>query len=338
MARAAYVMDGLMGHLGLSGRAFIPMILGFGCTVPAVMASRALEHKSDRRKTILITPFMSCSARLPVYVLLSELFFGKYAMFVAFSMYVLGMVVAVLTALVLNRIEKSRNRKSKTGLSGNRVNAAGNNLNSCNQNGAYKAGEGEAEGDSLNALLIELPEYKTPNASTICIFVWEKVKDYLTKAGTTIFIASILVWFVLNFGPHGMVDDMAESFGAMVGKALVPVMAVAGLGMWQVVVALISGIAAKEVVVSSFAVLFGMGNLAAGGKAVMAETLAQYGFGAANALAMMVFVLLYTPCVATISVMNRDLESKKYTLFAVLYQVGVAWVLAAVVYRIAVLF
>lgn len=161
MSRVAYVMDGIMSRIHLSGRAFIPMLLGFGCTVPAVMASRALENPRDRIKTILVTPFMSCSARLPIYVLFSKMFFGKYAMVAAFSMYVIGLLVAILIALILGKLDKS---------------------------------------EESDMLLIELPEYKTPNAHTIFIYVWEKVKDYLQKAGTTIFVASVVVWVVLNFG------------------------------------------------------------------------------------------------------------------------------------------
>ena len=223
MSRVAYVMDGVMGRIGLSGRAFIPMLLGFGCTVPAVMASRALEDPRDRLKTILVTPFMSCSARLPIYVLFSQVFFGRYAMVAAYSMYVIGLAVAILVAFIMSRVGSSKTE---------------------------------------NSLLIELPEYKTPNARTILIYVWEKVKDYLTKAGTTIFLASIVLWFLLNFGPQGMVSDMSDSFAAIAGRWLSPLMAPAGLGIWQVVVALISGLAAKEVVVSSMGVLYGIGNIA----------------------------------------------------------------------------
>ena len=168
MSRAAYVMDGLMGRLGLSGRAFIPMLLGFGCTVPAIMASRALENRRDRMKVMLVTPFMSCSARLPIYVLFSGMFFEKYAMIAAYSMYVLGLFVAILVAYVIHLIDK-----------------------------------GKAE----NSLLIELPEYKMPSAHTVWIYVFEKVKDYLSKAGTTIFIASIVMWFILNFGTGGILKQ-----------------------------------------------------------------------------------------------------------------------------------
>ena len=179
MARVAYVMDNIMSKMGLSGKAFLPMVLGFGCTVPAIMATRALEKEKDRKKTILVIPFMSCSARLPIYVLLAGCFFGKYAMLAAFSMYVIGLFMAILVSLIIGKIEKA-----------------------------------QAE----NNLLIELPEYKTPNMRTIGVYVWEKVKDYLTKAGTTIFVASIVLWFLLNFNFHGLTTDVAQSFGE-IGRA-----------------------------------------------------------------------------------------------------------------------
>ncbi|BBF45299.1 ferrous iron transport protein B [Lachnospiraceae bacterium KM106-2] len=297
MSRVAYVMDGLMGHLGLSGRAFIPMLLGFGCSVPAIMASRALEDEHDRRKTILVTPFMSCSARLPIYVLFSQMFFGKYAMLAAYSMYVAGMVIAILIALIMKFIGKS---------------------------------------EKENTLLIELPEYKMPNARTIFIYVWEKVKDYLTKAGTTIFVASIVVWVIMNFGPTGLVTDMSKSFGAGLGRFLVPVLAPAGLGIWQIGVALISGLAAKEVVVSSMSVLYGISNInSAKGMNHLSDLLGQQGFGAKNAYALMLFCLLYSPCVAALATMKRELKSAKWTVFAIAFQILVAWGVATLFYQIA---
>ena len=296
MSRVAYVMDGIMGKLGLSGRAFIPMLLGFGCTVPAIMASRSLENMRDRRKTILITPFMSCSARLPIYVLFSQMFFGRNAMFAAYSMYLLGIAVAILVAFAMS--DKS-------------------------------------DKNIGNTLLIELPEYKSPNARTILIYVWEKVKEYLTKAGTTIFIASVVIWFILDFGPGGMVTDMSSSYGAMIGKAVAPILKPAGLGLWQVVVALISGIAAKEVVVSSFSVLFQINNInTPEGMNSLTEILAQYGFGALNAYALMVFSLLYIPCVATIGVIQREMRSARWTIFTILFQLGIALLAATLVYQI----
>ena len=300
MARVAFVMDDIMGHLGLSGRAFIPLLLGFGCSVPAVMASRALEHRKDRLKTILITPFMSCSARLPIYVLFSQMFFPKHAMLVSYSMYLLGIIVAITTAFVLSKLDGSK---------------------------------------AEHALLIELPEYKSPNARTIAIYVWEKVKDYLTKAGTVIFVASVILWGLLNFGPSGYVTDISNSFGSIIGKAAVPLFAPVGLGYWQLVVALIAGSAATEVVVSSCSVLFGVQNITTtDGMSTMVATLGALGFGAANAYALMVFCLLYIPCTATIATINREVESKKLTALIIFFQFAVAWVMSFLVYHIGLLF
>ena len=298
MSRVAYVMDGIMGRVGLSGKAFLPMILGFGCTVPAIMATRALETEHDRRRTMIVTPFMSCSARLPIYVLFSEMFFPNCSMLVAFSMYVIGMVVAILVALIQNRLEKGKENQS---------------------------------------LLIELPEYKRPNARTIRTYVWNKLKDYLTKAGTTIFIASIAIWFVLNFGVHGMVTDPSESFGAAIGRFLVPVLAPAGLGLWHIAVALISGISAKEVVVSSFSVLFGVSNVnSAAGMATIIENIRQFDptFGSLNAFCLMLFCLLYVPCAATIGTIHRESRSWKFTCGMLAFQLVLAWGVSVVVFQV----
>ena len=298
MARVAYVMDSVMGKVGLSGKAFLPMILGFGCTVPAIMATRTLETEKDRRKTMLLTPFMSCSARLPIYVLFSEMFFEKYASLVAFSMYVIGMLIAIIAALVINRIE------------------------------------GGIENESL---LIELPEYKKPNGRTIRIYVWNKLRDYLSKAGTTIFVASIVIWMLLNFGTKGLVSDPADSFGAMIGRLLVPVLAPAGLGMWQIAVALISGISAKEVVVSSFSVLFGVVNAnTSGGMSAIATNIQSIypGFGALNAYSLMLFCMLYVPCVATIATVKKESGSWKFTIKMIVFQLGLAWTVSTLFYQI----
>ncbi len=302
MARVAYVMDGIMGKVGLSGKAFLPMILGFGCTVPAIMATRALETERDRRKTMMVTPFMSCSARLPIYVLFSEMFFPKCAGLVAFSMYVIGMVIAIFSALVFHRFSREEQQIS---------------------------------------LLIELPEYKRPNARTIRIYVWNKLKDYLSKAGTTIFVASIVIWFILNFGINGMVTDTADSFGAVLGKLLAPLLAPAGLGMWQIGVALISGISAKEVVVSSFAVLFGVtnANSAAGMETIVANIQAvNPNFGALNAFCLMLFCLLYVPCIATVATIKKESGSWKFTWKMIAFQMLLAWVVSTVVFQIGSLF
>ena len=302
MARVAYVMDSVMGKVGLSGKAFLPMILGFGCTVPAIMAARALETEHDRRKTMLVTPFMSCSARLPVYVLFSDMFFPDCAAAAAFSMYVVGMIIAILAALVINRLEK---------------------------------------GKSNDSLLIELPEYKRPNGRTIRIYVWNKLKDYLTKAGTTIFIASIVIWFVLNFGFSGMVADPAESFGAGLGRLLVPLLAPAGLGMWQIGVALLSGISAKEVVVSSFAVLFGVANANSdAGMRAIVDNIHQFNpaFGPLNAYCLMLFCLLYVPCVATVATIKKESGSWSFTVKMMVFQIVLAWAVSTAVFQVGSLF
>ncbi len=297
MSRIAYVMDSIMGSIGFSGKAFIPMILGFGCTVPAVMAARTLENPSDRIRTILVTPFMSCSARLPIYVLFSGMFFGKYAILAAYSMYLLGILVAILCAKLLN-----------------------------------KKSDHQAEG----TLLIELPEYKTPNARSVAIYVWTKVKDYLTRAGTVIFAASVVLWAVMNFGPHGLTSDVSESFAAIVGRFIAPALKPAGLGYWQLAVALIAGISAKEVVVSASSVLFRIQNISsAAGMQAFAAALGAMGFTAVNAYSMMIFCLLYVPCIASIATIRRETGSAKWTLAAIGLQLGTAWIVSTLFFQIA---
>lgn len=296
MSRVAYVMNETMGMVGLSGKAFLPMLLGFGCTVPAIMATRSLENQRDRRRTILITPFMSCSARLPIYVLFAEMFFPGRALMVAYSLYIIGLLMAILVAYVLHKTTNQR----------------------------YE-----------NILLIELPEYKTPNARTVGIYVWEKVADYLTKAGTTIFLASIVLWFLLNNGPGGLVSDVSHSFASTIGHMAAPLLAPAGLGSWQIVVALISGISAKEVVVSSFSVLYGIANInSEAGMSQLLGVLGGVGFGGVNAYALMIFCLLYTPCMATIATIKRETQSWSFTGMMIVFQLVTAWTAAVLVFQI----
>lgn len=296
MSRVAYVMNETMGMVGLSGKAFLPMLLGFGCTVPAIMATRSLESQKDRRRTILITPFMSCSAKLPIYVLFSEMFFPGRALLVAYSLYIIGLLTAILVAYVIHKTAKQ----------------------------SYE-----------NILLIELPEYKTPNLRTVSIYVWEKVKDYLTKAGTTIFIASIVLWFLLNIGPDGLISDVSRSFAAIIGYGIAPVLAPAGLHSWQIVVALICGISAKEVVVSSFSVLYGIANInSEAGMSQLFAILGGVGFGDVNAYALMIFCLLYTPCMATIATIKRETQSWAFTGMMIVFQLVIAWMAAVLVFQI----
>jgi ferrous iron transport protein B len=296
MSRVAYVMDNLMSKLGLSGRAFIPMLLGFGCTVPAVMASRALENHNDRIKTILVTPFMSCSARLPIYVLFSSVFFGKYKTIAACSMYFIGLMVAIIFSLIFSKFSKS---------------------------------------EDSNSLLIELPEYKMPNPRSVAIYVYEKVKDYLTKAGTTIFIASVALWFLMNFGFSGLTDNVAESFAGLIGRTAVPLLKPAGLGYWQISIALISGIFAKEIVVSSTSVLFGISNInSSAGMIELADKFSALGFTQLNAYVMMIFCLLYVPCIASVATIKSETKSWRYALFSIFFQTATAWSISVIVYQI----
>lgn len=296
MSRVAYVMNNLMKNFGLSGRAFIPLLLGFGCSVPAIMAARALESPRDKLKTILLTPFMSCSARLPIYILFSGMFFAEYAMFAAFSIYLIGIFVAILLAFLLSKMD------------------------------------GKQE---IKTLLIELPEYKSPNLYSIFLYAWEKVKDYLSKAGTTIFVASVLLWLLLHFNFSLQMTDVKDSIGASVGHTLAPLLAPAGLGYWQIVVALISGIAAKEVVISSLSVLYGIVNInSGGGMDSLVNILGNYGFRAINAYALMVFCLLYTPCIASIVTIKKETGSSKWMLVSIVAQLGIAWLVAVLIYQV----
>lgn len=295
MARVAYVMEGIMSHLGLSGKAFIPMLLGFGCTVPAIMASRALENKRDRYKVMLVTPFMSCNARLTIYILFAEMFFGDNAMVVAYSMYLIGIVVAIVVSAIIHLLDRKK---------------------------------------SVNYLMIELPEYKLPDSRTVAIYVWEKIKDYLGKAGTTIFLATIIIWVLMNFDTGGYVTDMSQSFGAVIGRWITPFFAPIGLGFWQIAVALIAGISAKEVVVSSCAVLFGIVNASSPeGMSAFSAALGSIGFGSLNALCLMVFCLLYIPCTATLATIRRE-SSTRYMLVTAAFQLAVAWVVTLLVYQV----
>lgn len=293
MARATYIMNGIMEKLGLSGKACIPMILGFGCSVPAVMSTRTLKNERDRKRTIMLIPCMSCSAKIPIYVLFSGMFFGEYATLVSLSMYLIGIMVAILIGLITKAIDKKSQRER---------------------------------------LIIELPEYKIPDLTTVRKYVGDKVKDYLEKAGTIIFIASIILWGVLNIGPTGFVENAEESFGAIIGKVLVPILKPAGLGYWQIAVALISGISAKEVVVSSINVLYGVEI--ASKSTELYSILNTKGFGPLNAICLMIFCLLYVPCIATMATIKNETKSIRFTIKLILLQILLAWIVTVIIYQI----
>lgn len=285
MARVAIIMNGIMEKLGLSGKACIPMILGFGCSVPAVMATRTLRNMKDRKRAMILIPCMSCSAKIPIYVLFSGLFFEKYAALVALSMYLIGILTAIIIGVISKKIEKNINKEK---------------------------------------LIIELPDYKIPDLNTVTKYVCEKIKDYLGKAGTTIFIASIILWGVLNIGPTGFTENVEKSFGAIIGKIIEPILKPAGLGYWQIVVALISGLSAKEVVVSSMNVLYGES---------LYNTLSMTGFDPINALCLMIFSLLYVPCIATIATIKNETKSNLFTIKLIVFQMMLAWGVSTIIYQ-----
>ena len=283
MARVAFIMDKLLRKLGLSGRSIVPMLIGFGCTVPGVMASRTLPSERDRKMTILLTPFMSCTAKLPIYAFFTAAFFPKNGALVMIGLYVFGIIMGILMALIFKKT-------------------------------AFK---GEAV-----PFVMELPNYRMPGAKNVLHLLWDKAKDFLQRAFTVIFIATIVIWFLQNFDTGlNMVSNSEDSILALVAGALAPVFAPVGFGDWRIVTALISGFLAKESVVSSLTVLFGS-------TAVLQSSLTAVGAGA-----LLVFCLLYTPCVAAIASVKRELGGKWATAM-VIGQCMIAWLAAFVIYRL----
>ena len=292
MSRAAFIMDRLLRRFGLSGKAFIPMLMGFGCSVPAIMGARTMENEKDRRMTILLIPFMSCSAKLPVYGLLSAAFFGPWAGLVVFGLYVIGMAVGILSGILFKH--------------------------------TLFAGEPAP-------FVLELPPYRFPSIENITTHVWQKVKGFLVKAGTLILAMSVVLWLLqsFDFSLH-MVDDAGESMLGTLGALIAPVFAPLGFGFWQAAVALLTGFIAKEMVVSSLSMFYGF-SLTAAGTAVAA---AMTGFTPLSAFSMLVFILLYVPCVAATSTMAKELGSAKWTVFSVCWQIGVAYVVSLLVHTV----
>ena len=292
MARVAFVMDQLLRKMGLSGRSIVPMLIGFGCSVPAIMATRTLASERDRRMTILLTPFMSCSAKIPIYAVFTAAFFPGCAALVMIGLYLAGILVGILSAKVLGA----------TAFRGNPV-----------------------------PFVMELPNYRFPSAKSVGQLCWDKAKDFLTRAFTIIFVATIIVWFLQTFDTRlNLVSDSADSLLATVGTVLAPLFAPLGFGDWRVSTALITGFIAKESVISTLGILTG-----AGAK-VTAAALGML-FSTVTALSFLVFTLLYTPCVAAISAVKRELGSGWKAAGVALSQCAVAWVVSFLVYRAALL-
>lgn len=293
MARIAFVMDKLLRHIGLSGRSFVPMLIGFGCTVPAIMATRTVSSDRDRKMTILLTPYMSCSAKIPIYAVFSAAFFPKHAALVMIGLYVTGIILGIIVALILKN----------TAFRGNPV-----------------------------PFVMELPNYRLPSFKSVMLLLWEKARDFLERAFTVIFVASIVIWFLRTFDTKlNVVEDSSQSLLALVGRFIAPAFAPLGFGDWRAVTSLISGFTAKEAVVSTMAVLMGTSVNELGGAL---STL----FTPLSALSFLVFTLLYTPCVAAIATVRRELHSRGATLAVVLMQCGVAYLAALAVWQIGSLF
>ena len=284
LARAAFVMDRLMHRLGLHGRSFVTLMLGFGCSVAAIMSTRTIENPKDRLVTILVTPLMSCGARLPVYTLLAAAFFTAYQGVVVFSMYAIGVVMAILMAWIFRK-------RLVPGESGHFV--------------------------------MELPPYRLPTITGVLAHAWEHGKSFLQRAGTLIFAAVIVIWFLNYF-------NILEH----IGRAIAPVFSPAGFDQWQAAIALIFGVLAKETVVGTFGTLFGGAEGAGFGATLSAEL----GWTPLIAYAFMIMVLLYVPCVATLGIIRRETGSWKWTLFTIGYTLVVGWLLATIIFQIGSLF
>lgn len=285
MARVAFIMDSAMRKIGLSGKAFIPMILGFGCSVPAIMAARTMEDEKDKKLLTLIVPLMSCNARLPLYALFAGIFFKGYESLVVISLYLLGVFMAIVMGLIF-------------------------------KNTLFR-------GEPL-PFIMELPKYKVPTVKGIVINSWDKSKGFLQKAGTIIFGMSVLVWFLSNYNFTGKVG-LSNSILAHIGKAIAPIFSVAGFGDWKAAISLLTGLLAKEVVVSTMNVVYGLKGV-------------SHSFTQLSAYAFMVFVLLYTPCISAVATIKKELNSWKWTIFSVAYQFVLALAVSTLIYRIGMAF
>lgn len=293
MARIAFVMDRPLRKIGLSGKSFVSMLIGFGCSVPAVMSTRTLSSERDKKMTILLIPFISCSAKIPIYALFAAAFFAKRTALVMMGLYVFGILVGLLCAMVLKRTT--------------------------------------FRGSSM-PFMMELPNYRFPSAKSVMLLMWDKAKDFVQRAFTIIFVATLLIWFLQTFDTRfNVVSDSGESMLAMIGKWIAPLFGPLGFNDWRATTALISGFTAKEAVVSTLGVLTGstMVNLS--------ETLGQI-FTPVSAVSFLVFTLLYTPCVAAVATIRRELGSAVKTVGVVVMQCGVAWVVACLVYQLLRLF
>lgn len=290
MARVAFVMDKLLRKIGLSGRSFVPMLIGFGCSVPAIMSTRTLSSERDRKMTILLTPFMSCSAKLPIYSLIISVFFPRqYQALVMVGLYIFGIICAIIYALILK----------STKFKGEPV-----------------------------PFVMELPNYRLPSAKSVVHLIWEKAKGFIEKAFTIIFVASIIIWFLQTFdAKFNVAESPEQSLLAMIGSLVAPIFAPLGFGDWRVSTALITGFTAKESVVSTLTVLMC-------GNAELVSTL----FTPFTAAVFLIFTLLYTPCVAAIATVKREMGGTKAAVATVIIQCAIAWCVAFLIHAVGLAF
>lgn len=292
MARGSFIMDHMLRKIGLSGKAFVPLLMGFGCTVPAVLGTRTLENNRDRRLAIMMTPFMSCSAKMPVYAVFVSTFFKRNQPVVILSLYFLGLLAGIVSTKLIG----------KTVLKG-----------------------------ETPSFLMEMPDYHWPTFKNLFLHVWDKVKDFLLKAGTVLLGATIVIWFLQSFDfSLNLVEDSSKSIIARIGTIISPVFSVCGFDDWRASVSLLTGIIAKESIVSTLAILNG-------GNAILATSLTSM-FTPLSAYAFLVFVLLYTPCIAALSTISKELKSFKWTLFVICYQIIIAFALSAIVFQMGKIF
>ncbi|MBQ2823405.1 MAG: ferrous iron transport protein B [Oscillospiraceae bacterium] len=293
MARVAFVMDKLLRKIGLSGRSFVPMLIGFGCSVPAIMATRTLASERDRRMTVFLTPFMSCSAKLPIYAVFTAAFFPKYKALAMITLYIGGMAIGVLCGLILN----------KTRFKGKPV-----------------------------PFVMELPNYRMPSAKSVAMLMWDKAKDFLQRAFTVIFVATIIIWFLQTFDAHfNVVEDSSDSLLAMVGTLIAPLFAPCGFADWRASTALITGFTAKEAVVSTLAVLTNSGTEELG-------TVLSGMFSPLTAASFLAFTLLYTPCAAAVAAVKRELNSGVSAALVSFMQCLIAWTVSMLIYQVGSIF
>ncbi|MBP3320252.1 MAG: ferrous iron transport protein B [Clostridia bacterium] len=294
MARVTFIMDKLMRKIGLSGKAFVSFVMGFGCTVPAVMSTKILENKKDRNLAIFMLPFISCSAKMPIYLMFTSIFFPKYKSLIVFLLYIIGVACAVLTAYIF-------------------------------KDSLFQGEE--------SPFVLEMPDYKIPSFKNIKLNIWDKTKDFVERAGTIILFSSIIIWFLQYFDINfRFALSNSNSILSKIGNLIAPVFKICGFGNWKACVSLVTGLLAKESIVSTLSVLYFSQNYKNITEAIMKD------FSTASAISFMIFSLLYTPCIAAVSVIFREFTNKKYAIISTVYQISLAYILSALSYQTIILF